>query len=91
MTRALSLLLAAVVSTGLMLLPAMRGGELTPAGHGLLSPLVIAVCALFVHGLGYQPQRHVLQRLFSPWLLWPLTLVLAAVWWQVSATEGVGP
>ena len=43
MTRALSLLLAVMVSACLMLLPAMRGGELTPAGHGLLMPLVIAV------------------------------------------------
>jgi predicted membrane protein len=83
--RALSLLLAVAVSTGLMLLPAMRGGELTRAGHGLLSPLIILVCALFVHGLGYSPARPGLQRLLSPWLLWPLTLILAALWWQLSA------
>jgi predicted membrane protein len=84
--RALSLLLAVAVSTGLMLLPAMRGGELTAAGHGLLSPLVIAVCALFVHGLGYEPRRRALRWLLSPWLLWPLTLALAALWWLRSGS-----
>ena len=85
MARALSLLFAVVVSAGLMLLPAMRGGELTRAGHGLLSPLVIVVCALFVHGLGYRSEQRALRWLLSPWLLWPLTLILAALWWQLSA------
>jgi len=86
MVRALSLLLAVAVSVGLMLLPALRGGELTRAGHGLLSPLLIAVCALFVHGLGYQSPRQPFRRLMSPWLLWPLTLVLAVLWWQLSVS-----
>lgn len=86
MARALSLLLAVMVSAGLMLLPAMRGGELTPAGHGLLTPLVIAVCALFVHGLGYRPRRRALRWLLSPWLLWPATVALAALWWCRSAS-----
>ena len=86
MVRALSLLLAVVVSAGLMLLPAMRGGELTRAGHGLLSPLVILVCALFVQGLGYRPTQRAWRWLLSPWLLWPLTLVLAALWWRLSAS-----
>ncbi len=47
-----------LISQGLMLLPAIRGCKLTRTGHGLLSPLLIAVCALFVHGLGYQSPRH---------------------------------
>ena len=85
MVRALSLLLAVVVSAGLMLLPAMRGGELTRAGHGLLSPLVIVVCALFIQGLGYRPTQRTLQWLLSPWLLWPLTSILASLWWRLSA------
>jgi len=83
--RAFSLVLAVVVCSGLMLLPAMRGSELTPAGHGLLPPLMMAASALFVHGLGYRPRRRWSVWLLSPWLLWPLTVALAALWWQHSA------
>ena len=82
--RVISLLLAALVASGLLLLPAMRARELTPAGHGLLMPLMLTVCSLFVHGLGYRPQRRWSIALLSPWLLWPLTVGLAALWWQCS-------
>lgn len=84
MTRAASLLLAAMLCLALLLLPAMRGRELTAAGHGLLTPLLVLVCALFVHGVGIAPRHGWAKRLLSPWLLWPSATALAAWWWLAS-------
>lgn len=82
--RAVSLMLAVAFAAGLLFLPAMRGRELTAAGHALLTPLLLVVCALFVHGLGYVPRRTWAARLLSAWLLWPLAVALALAWWASS-------
>ena len=82
--KAVSLVLAFGFTAALLLLPAMRGGELGPAAHGLLTPTLLALCALFVHGVGYQPDRAWFARLLSPWVLWPLSAVLCLAWWQVG-------
>lgn len=79
MSRAISLMLSAGFSLALLFLPAMRGGELTPIGHGLLSPLLLAICGGFVHGLGYRPRNPFLRAAISPCLLWPAMLALGAV------------
>ena len=84
MARAISLLLALTLSAGLLLLPAMRGRELSAAGHGLLTPLLLAICGGFVHGLGYVPRNRVLRFLLQPALLWPLLVALGAGWWRLS-------
>jgi predicted membrane protein len=84
MVRAISLLLAIALSAALLLLPAMRGRELTAAGHGLLTPLLLAICGGFVHGLGYVPLNRFLRRLLHPQLLWPLMSGLGAAWWWLS-------
>ena len=84
MTRAVSLLLASVLTLGLMLLPAMRGRELTSAGHALLTPLLLTICAGFVHGIGYQPQHVMLGRVVTPIFLWPAMAVLAIAWISYS-------
>ncbi|MFK3649446.1 cyd operon YbgE family protein [Lysobacter enzymogenes] len=78
--RALSLLLAAALSLALLLLPAMRGAGLSPGAHGLLTPLVMAICAGFVHGVGFRPRRGWARALLHPLLLWPLMLGLATLW-----------
>lgn len=80
MARAISLLMAVAFAGGLLFLPAMRGRELTPTGHALLMPLLLVVCGLFVHGLGYVPRRSWAARLTSAWLLWPVAAVLGAGW-----------
>ncbi len=80
MSRAISLLLASGLSLALLFLPAMRGGELTSAGHGLLSPLLLAICGGFVHGLGYEPRNPVLRRVIAPFWLWSAMLGLGAAW-----------
>lgn len=82
--RGVSLLLAVGFAAGLLFLPAMRGRELTPIGHALLMPLLLVVCALFVHGLGYVPRRAWAARLMSAWLLWPLAATLGSGWAIVS-------
>lgn len=82
--RVVSLLMAVAFAAGLLILPAMRGRELTSAGHALLMPLLLMVCALFVHGLGYLPQGAWAARLMSAWLLWPLAVALATQWAIVS-------
>lgn len=80
MARAVSLLLASCLSLGLLFLPAMRGGGMTAAGHGLLTPLMLAICAGFVHGVGYRPLHPWLRAVLHPALLWPAMLVLALSW-----------
>ncbi len=80
MARAVSLLLATGLSIALLFLPAMRGGELTAAGHGLLSPLLLAICGGFVHGIGFVPRHGALRKLLSPACLWPAMLGLGAAW-----------
>lgn len=78
MARLASLLLGALLALGLLFLPAARGRELSAAEHGWITLVLLAVCALFVHGSGFGFESGVLRRLFSPWLLWPLALACAA-------------
>ena len=84
MAKAVSLVLALAFTAALLVVPAMRGGELGPARHGLLTVSLIALCALFVHGVGYRPDRRWVARLLSPWVLWPLAAALCAVWWRMG-------
>ena len=80
MARLLSFLLAAVLALSLLLLPALRGRGMTPVGHGLLTPLLLAICAGFIHGVGYVPGSRVPRALLQPALLWPTMLGLGASW-----------
>lgn len=40
--------------------------------HGLLSLVMLGVCAGFVHGVGFIPRGRVWRIAFSPWLAWML-------------------
>jgi predicted membrane protein len=80
MARVLSFLLAAVLALGLLLLPALRGRGMTPAGHGLLMPLLLAICAGFIQGVGYVPDGRVPRAPLQPALLWPTMLGLGLAW-----------
>ena len=81
MARLASLLLGACLALALLFLPAARGRELTGAQHGWMTLVLVAVCALFVHGSGFRFRRGWLQRLFSPLVLWPLSAALWAAFW----------
>jgi len=85
MTRLVSLLLGASLALALLFIPAARGRALTATEHGLMTLLLLAICALFVHGSGLRMQTRALRWLFSPWLLWPLTGLLAAAFWRQAA------
>ncbi len=55
------------------------------AGHGLLSLVMLGVCAGFVHGVGFVPQARAWRIAFSPWLAWTL---MGAGWWLVLGNGG---
>ena len=81
MSRLLSLLFAGVLAFGLLFLPAARGRELTGGEHGMMTLVLVAICGLFVHGSGFHFRRAWLNRLFSPWLLWPVAALTWAIFW----------
>lgn len=45
---------------------------LAHTSHGLLSLVMLGVCAGFVHGVGFVPRHQAWRIAFSPWLSWPL-------------------
>lgn len=77
MARVISIAIAIMATLGLLLLPAMRGSELTAAAHGLLSPILLLISACFAHGVGYVPRMRILRASLHPILLWPLIGVLS--------------
>lgn len=81
MARLASLLLGVGLALALLFLPAARGRELSDAQHGWMSLELLAVCALFVHGSGFRFRSAWSRRLFSPWILWPLSAALWAAFW----------
>lgn len=81
MARVVSLLLGGGLALALLFLPAARGRELTASEHGLMTLVLLAVCALFVHGSGFHFRARWAGRLFSPWLLWPAAALAATVFW----------
>ena len=81
MARLASLLLGAGLALALLLLPAARGRELAPGEHGLMTLVLLAVCALFVHGSGFRFRNVWARRAFSPWVLWPVAVVAAGLFW----------
>lgn len=66
--RAVSLLLALGVSGVMFAFPQ----ALQNAGHGVLSLLMLGVCAGFVHGVGFIPEHGFWRGLFGPWVAWPI-------------------
>jgi predicted membrane protein len=66
--RAVSLLLALATSGLIFTYPQ----ALAHAGHGLLSLVMLGVCAGFVHGVGFVPVHRIWRVAFSPWVSWPL-------------------
>jgi predicted membrane protein len=80
MSRVVSLLLAAAVTAGLLLLPAARGHALSPAEHALLAPLLLVDCALFTHAVGFVPRAAWLRRSVQPVAAWSALALLLAAW-----------
>ena len=96
MARAISLLLAAALSIGLLLLPAMRGRELSAAGHGLPpfpSPGEQAWASFHIWD---RTQRGVFPKgtfeaTAGPLLSGILNTVRGAAWWRSAKHVGFIP
>ena len=54
--------------------------------HGLLSLVLLGVCAGFVHGVGFVPRARVWRIAFSPWLAW--ALMGAGLWLFLQPVNG---
>lgn len=81
MARLLSLLGGTGLALALLFLPAARGQALTASEHGRMTLVLLAICALFVHGSGFRFHARWATHLFSPWVLWPATAVTAGLFW----------
>jgi cyd operon protein YbgE len=66
--RTLSLLLAIGMAGMVLTYPR----ALAEASHGMLSLLMLGICAGFVHGVGFIPEHTIWRILFGPWVAWPL-------------------
>lgn len=72
MARALSLSIAGGLALLLLAYPFVFGTQLEARDHVGLTVLLIGMCAAFVHGFGYQPDRRHWRVLFHPLAAWAL-------------------
>ena len=68
MPRMLSLLLAIGMAGMMFIYPK----ALIHVNHGLLSLVMLGICAGFVHGVGFIPETLAGRILFGPWAAWSL-------------------
>ncbi|MAQ99590.1 MAG: cytochrome bd biosynthesis protein [Oceanospirillaceae bacterium] len=81
--RALSFLMAMVLSGLLLVMPSVVASDTRDLDHGPLSLALIGISAGFIHGVGYVPVMTVWRWLFSPYVGWPVML-WCAWWWSQS-------
>jgi predicted membrane protein len=74
--RAVSFVLAAVMSTLVLLYPTPLAG----VGHGALVVLFWGVAAGFTHGVGYRPVHRIFRLLLGPGVAW-LVLPPSFLWY----------
>lgn len=79
--RALSLLLAAVLSGWVLLFPNAIADSPAQIRHGLLSLGMWGIAAGFVHGVGFTPRLAVWRILLGPFVAFPLMFAFAAWLW----------
>jgi predicted membrane protein len=72
--RWISLFSASALALVILIYPIAlsRNGE--APSHGPLTLLMLGICTGFVHGVGFVPQSTLLQKVFSPFVTWPLML-----------------
>ena len=81
--RALSFLMAMVLSGLLLVMPSVVASDTRDLDHGPLSLALIGISAGFIHGVGYVPVMTVWRWLFSHYVGWPVML-WCAWWWSQS-------
>lgn len=72
--RAISLLLALVVSAILLLYPPLVMDSQNQADHRLLMILLTGIMLGFIHGVGFKPLTTFWQLVISPIISWPILL-----------------
>lgn len=70
LARALSLIVAATVSSVLMLDPYVLGSRLSWQIHAGVPLMMTGVSMTFAYGLGFKPDRPALRALFHPIVGW---------------------
>ncbi|OUR73112.1 hypothetical protein A9Q78_04940 [Methylophaga sp. 41_12_T18] len=71
-SRYISLLLAIVVSTLVLLFPQSLTNDQNHVEHGLLSLFMLGAMIGFIHGVGFKPENKVIYYLLSPVIAWPI-------------------
>ncbi len=76
LTRAVSFLLAIIFSVIILLNPHFISSTSEGIKHGLLSFQMLAICAAFVHGIGFKAENIYFRIFLSPFFHWPVLLSL---------------
>lgn len=78
--RALSLMMACVLSVLLCALPSVVATVVGEIDHGTLSLCMWGISAGFIHGVGYIPHTRIWRWAFSPYLAWPVMGLCVYLW-----------
>lgn len=71
-TRIVSIILGLGLSGLLLINPSHIADSAATLDHGYLTLLMMALSAVFVHGLGFYPIFWLWKLLFSPYFSWPV-------------------
>ena len=85
--RALSFVIATLLSLAILVMPQLVATDTAALKHGPLSLGMVGISIGFVHGVGYVPQMTVWRWLFSPYLGWPV-MACCIWWWLVPLLSG---
>ncbi len=77
LARGLSLLIAVVISLGLLVWPKLVVAADGSVDHRWLSMLMWGMAAGFVHGVGFIPRNRILRVILGPAAAWGVSLLAA--------------
>ncbi len=80
-SRLISFVLAIGIALFILVGPQFLARSPEQIDHGVLSLSMLGLCLLFVHGVGFCVKHPLARFLLSPWMLWPLNIVLLV--WQL--------
>jgi len=70
--KALSFLLAAVISVVVLFMPQVIAVDTASLDHGVASVVMWGVCSGYIHGVGFVPRWWPWKLLFLPLIAWPI-------------------
>ncbi|MCW8994601.1 MAG: cyd operon YbgE family protein [Psychromonas sp.] len=77
--RSFSLLLALALSGLLLINPRHIADNTAQLNHGYLSVLMLALSAVFIHGIGFKPIFWLWKIVFSPYWSWPVLVTFVVL------------